>query len=328
MFFSIIVTVYNAERYLEQCIQSILNQTESDYEIILVDDGSRDKSGKICDMYASKYPGKIQVFHTNNQGALLARRLGMINANGKYLWNIDSDDLLPETDALSILKFHILENDCDFVFFNSRSGDQLSSYNRYFNSAQLFVSREDKQRIYNLIIDTFSFNSLWNKVFLKSLVDFESDYSLHSQIINGNDFFQMLPIITAANNISYIDRTLYYYREIEGSTVRRFDPRIYNAIKINCLRLNSYIQFWEMDKEMDRVYVRHLKYIAAAINKVRLIPYREKLSLGLPYLCKIREDPFFLQTFKDANIEQLPFLKRIVVFLLFQKMYLLLLLIP
>lgn len=99
-FFSIIVPVYNVEKYLCQCVNSILMQTYDDYEIILIDDGSTDSSGKVCEEYRRKAPNKICVIHQNNGGLSKARNVGLSQARGRYALFVDSDDFLLGEDAL------------------------------------------------------------------------------------------------------------------------------------------------------------------------------------------------------------------------------------
>ena len=90
---SVIVPVYNAEKYLHRCIDSILSQTFTDFELLLINDGSKDSSGAICDEYAAK-DNRVRVFHKENGGASSARNLGLDNAKGEWIAFVDSDDLL------------------------------------------------------------------------------------------------------------------------------------------------------------------------------------------------------------------------------------------
>ena len=92
---SIIVPVYNVEQYLRRCIDSILNQSFADFELLLIDDGSKDKSGAICDEYAAK-DSRIRVFHKENGGVSSARNIGLENARGEWLSFIDGDDVITE----------------------------------------------------------------------------------------------------------------------------------------------------------------------------------------------------------------------------------------
>ena len=100
---SVIIPVYNTELYLRRCLESVINQTYTNLQIIIIDDGSTDNSGSICDSYENEYPDLIRVFHKENQGLLATRRYGFKRASGKYIVNCDSDDLL-EPDMLLKLK--------------------------------------------------------------------------------------------------------------------------------------------------------------------------------------------------------------------------------
>ncbi len=121
---SVIVPVYNVEKYLSRCIDSILNQTYTDYELILVDDGSTDNSGKICDDYAEK-KSNIKVIHQKNGGLSSARNTGTDNSKGSYITFIDSDDLVSNTyleTLFELLKKYDADiSCCDFSFFYDES---------------------------------------------------------------------------------------------------------------------------------------------------------------------------------------------------------------
>ena len=92
---SVIVPVYNTARYLEQCVDSILSQTFADIELILVDDGSTDKSGEICDKYICR-DNRVRVYHNENKGPLVSRKLGVEQACGEYVTFVDADDFIAE----------------------------------------------------------------------------------------------------------------------------------------------------------------------------------------------------------------------------------------
>ena len=105
MLFSIVIPIYNVEKYLKECIDSFLNQDFDDYEIILVNDGSNDKSGEICDQYALQYPF-IHAIHQENGGQAKARNVGTVKACGDYVVYIDSDDYIRGSHFLSSLVAH------------------------------------------------------------------------------------------------------------------------------------------------------------------------------------------------------------------------------
>lgn len=118
---SIIIPVYNVEKYIKTAVDSILKQSLHGYEIILVDDGSTDQSGKICDEIAKIHP-TIQVYHQKNMGAAVARNTGLSAARGKYVLFLDSDDYYPEEGVLQVLYSQISELQVDVLCFNYYRG--------------------------------------------------------------------------------------------------------------------------------------------------------------------------------------------------------------
>lgn len=123
MKFSILVPVYNVEKYLPECLESIENQTYRDFEVILVDDGSNDRSGEICDQFKERTTTNTTVLHKENQGLISARRIGIKNAKGEYCIFCDSDDFL-ETTALEELNQVIEQYDVDLIIYNANSVDE------------------------------------------------------------------------------------------------------------------------------------------------------------------------------------------------------------
>ena len=118
MKFSIIVPVYNTEKYLKECLDSLINQTYRDFEIILVDDGSTDSSGEICDIYAEQNPDRIKVIHKPNGGLISARITGNKHASGDYILNVDSDDFV-SLDLLKTVNEKIEEYDFPYMVIYS-----------------------------------------------------------------------------------------------------------------------------------------------------------------------------------------------------------------
>ena len=113
---SVVIPVYNVEKYLQECVNSVLRQTYTDFEVILVDDGSTDSGGRICDDYAQKDP-RVRVIHQANGGLSVARNTGLRAAQGKYVYFLDSDDYI-EDHTLEALIFLAEKESADIVFFD------------------------------------------------------------------------------------------------------------------------------------------------------------------------------------------------------------------
>ena len=137
---SIIVPVYNAESTLNQCIDSIINQKFTDWELLLVNDGSSDRSGEICDEYAAK-DSRIKVFHKENGGVSSARNVGIDNSLGKWVTFIDSDDKIFD-DIFSLLKY----SNGDLIVFNFIIDQNTKEYPQYlFKENTLYCNVQMKQ---------------------------------------------------------------------------------------------------------------------------------------------------------------------------------------
>lgn len=113
MFLSVSIPIYNAEKYLEQSIESVLSQSMNDYELILVDDGSKDRSIEICRKWQKKYPQTIRVIEKENTGSLLTRRRCMQESKGDYIYIMDADDYLVDSDMFLKIKNTIDESRAD-----------------------------------------------------------------------------------------------------------------------------------------------------------------------------------------------------------------------
>ena len=156
-FFSIIVPVYKVEKYIRECIESILYQTFSDWELILVDDGTPDNSGRICDEYAAK-DSRIHVYHKDNRGVSSARNLGLDNAHGEWVTFVDSDDRL-ELNALSSISDCLKKNDADLIQFKSDRTD--IEYNGDYDTVLDF----SRYVIYEYPV------TVWGSVFKTSIIN-------------------------------------------------------------------------------------------------------------------------------------------------------------
>ena len=117
MFFSILIPVYNTTEYLPECMDSVLSQTFTDFEVVLIDDGSAEECAKLCDDY-EKSNACVRVIHKQNEGLMMTRRRGFKEAKGEYFICVDSDDKLHDSRALEKIRSLIKSSGCDLVIYN------------------------------------------------------------------------------------------------------------------------------------------------------------------------------------------------------------------
>lgn len=225
---SILVPVYNVEDYIRECIESILMQEMSDYEVVLVDDGSKDSSGQICDEYCEKYPDKFRVIHKANEGLISARRVGIREAIGDYCIFLDSDDLLTK-NCLSVLKEAVAECKHDMVLYRYAYYVQ-ETHNRkeaavLFSQDTVFEG-EQKRVIYENLVLNNKINNLFIKMIKREILQSDpTDYTKYYDNSFGEDLLQSLYPVTVSKSITYINQVLYLYRIHEGSMIHKFDPK-------------------------------------------------------------------------------------------------------
>ena len=220
---SIIVPVYEVEAYLERCIQSIMNQTYHEIEILLIDDGSSDNSGIICDTYALK-DNRIRVTHKTNGGQADARNVGIDLATGDYIVFVDSDDYIHPEMCKCLLK-NLQAGDADIA---------VCSFKMTYDNTETFDVGDYKTLIFSNIDALnlfFTFSSInmavvWNKLYKKILFDglrFPIDRFREDEAISYK-------LIYKSKRISITSRVLYFYRQRDNSLMHAKD-----AMKEVCL---------------------------------------------------------------------------------------------
>lgn len=214
---SVIIPVYNVESYLKRCLDSVINQSYQDLEIILIDDGSTDNSSKICDEYASNDP-RVIVIHKQNAGQAAARNDGINIAKGEYIAFVDSDDWI-ELDMYELLMQAIIDTKADIV----ASGLNMVYQNRVLNLNPNSVSRisytkeEALDSLFNNI-NNVRFE-LWNKLFKKEVI---GDARLKIGQLHEEVYF-IRTVFSNATRIVYVNQGLYnYVVQRDGNTNSNF----------------------------------------------------------------------------------------------------------
>lgn len=219
---SVIVPVFNVAGYLPQCVDSILSQDYGNLEVILIDDGSTDGSGEICDRYAA-LNSRVRVIHQKNGGAAAAKNAGLRLATGEYLAFADSDDYL-EPDAYGFLMKVLLETGADAVQGSFR---------------EVYRNRAEEQRISEEILEgydyllrfpkDFSCALLWNKLYRRALFDgvfFEEGHKIDDEYFTYQGFLQPRKVVR-------MDRVVYNYRKRASSVMS--SPESAERLVLDCL---------------------------------------------------------------------------------------------
>lgn len=208
---SIIVPIYNVEKYVRQCIESIINQTYKNLQIILVDDGSTDTSGLICDEYAS-IDDRIEVIHKKNGGLVTARKIGLQKAKGEYIGFVDGDDYIDDNMYESLLGY-ILKKDVDMVHTGYWYEVANTTYSNTNFDTGIIECPEDKSMLLrNILLQHNNIeHSIWSKLFKRSLI-VKSYYDVNDECSYGEDLVCMISTIINADRIYILNSAYYHYR--------------------------------------------------------------------------------------------------------------------
>ena len=221
MRFSIIIPVYNVEEYLGQCLDSIAHQDYSDYEVVIVDDGSTDGSASIYERFAAEADVPVRIVKQENKGLLLARRAGIKAANGDYYWHVDGDDGLAP-NAMCAVSGIIDELDPDVVLIClSESPTFGSVLPGGLPGEQRFYTGESLNDVRSAFLDGYIPNMV-TKIARRSCVDADSDYSPYGKMQLGEDQLQSLYILDNMKSAACVREPLYYYRPNASSITANY----------------------------------------------------------------------------------------------------------
>ena len=253
---SIIVPVYQVEKYIRQCIESILAQTFTDFELILVDDGSKDNSGKICDEYAEK-DKRIRVIHKENDGLSDARNKGLDNASGNYFMFVDGDDYIAPNMAeclykkISEAKVDIAACNYRYIFEDGKKDFSTENKAEIINANEIFYNRKNER---NYGFWTVAWNKLYKREKFKSLRFRFGKY--HEDEFWANDIYQMdIKAVT-------VSESLYYYRQRGNSIMGNKNIRkCFDIIEAFEERINVYLKEEKYSDQAYKVLIYSLEYL-------------------------------------------------------------------
>lgn len=217
---SVIVPIYNSERFLAQCIDSIVNQTYKNIEIILVDDGSTDSSGRVCDLYKEK-DSRIQVIHKENGGVVSARKAGLQIATGVYTTAVDSDDWI-DNDMYEKLVEILQKTKAQIVTSGAYVEYEYSSMKRYDNLEEGVYDIQNAQFLRNnLMIDMDTgeyrlYMAIWNKLIQREI--FSKCYcEIDDHASWAEDMSSVIASILSSDRIAISHEAFYHYRQVDQS---------------------------------------------------------------------------------------------------------------
>ena len=304
--YSLIVSIYKVEKYLRQCIDSILAQTYQDFELILVDDGSPDSCPQICDEYAAK-DSRVKVIHKENGGLMSTRKVGVAAARGEYVCFVDGDDFI-SPDMLQTYESILKENSADIICggYTACYADRTTQVKQKI-PAGLYDAKSLRETVYPQMLSTAPFFSFYvipsvcTKCFKRETA--EAAYRDMPEAISlGEDAAASYPALLSADAIYIADYYGYMYRQNQASMTHTYDRNLYTKIKnlIEHLKNRQKLLGWDAGQQIDEYAV----YLLCLARNNELIynkdaSYREKKNNLLKYL----QDELFSAAAKNVRIK-------------------------
>lgn len=235
---SIIIPVYNTEKYLKKCIESVLYQRNKNYEIILVDDGSTDGSLKICEFYNAKYEN-IKLIKQNNKGAAAARNEGLKNSNGDYILFLDSDDFVADNSLNKIYECLNKNEDVDVIFLEGVKYFEVENKEVRLDTGMIKdnIENKPKEDVLKFLSTLPKYpGSACTKLIKRDLIIENNIYFIEG--ITNEDIEWTLEILVKSKKFAYCETKYYYYRQNrKGSVTNTFSKTkfecLFNTIKKN-----------------------------------------------------------------------------------------------
>ena len=295
---SVIIPIYNTEKYLRRCVDSVLNQTFVDYEILLIDDGSTDDSASICHEYAQKYD-RIKAIHAHHLGVASARNLGLKLAKGKYIMFCDSDDYA-EPDWIQTLYETIEKNPDSSVFsaFLKNNIDEGTEKEVILPNSDN-ITQMDNTEYYCIYINSLS-SFLWNRIYRRDIIN-KNDLVFPSNLLQGEDLLFNIEYMKLCKNFVHVPKPLYHWVDNNVETLTRvFNPYYFDVLKefyYPRLRIIS-----DKDKQVfyDNSFYRFYTSMDLVFDERNKATRREKIK----YCNYILKSDVFIDATKHAGKEQ------------------------
>jgi glycosyltransferase involved in cell wall biosynthesis/DNA-binding MarR family transcriptional regulator len=300
---SIIVPVYNAEKTLRRCVESVLDQEYTDFELLLVDDGSQDGSAAICDEYAAR-DVRVKVTHQENSGVSATRNLALEQAQGTYLQFLDSDDWIT-SDATSSLVRSAEAHQCDLVVadFYRVVGKRLSHKGDISEDAVL--SREEYAAHMMKDPADFYYGVLWNKLYRRDIV---AKYQLRMdpEISWCEDFMFNLEYIRHAERFYALQIPIYYYVKTKGSLATS-NITLSKTIKMKLTVFEYYQKFFKSvfdEEEYEKSRLQVYRFLVEAAKDGAVLPGAKKLGNERQRVspATLRGEGVFCDTFRERKL--------------------------
>ena len=323
---SIIIPIYNAEKYLSKAIESCINQTLKEVEVILVNDGSIDNSFNICKEYKINSEN-IKLIDKKNEGVSIARNTGLEYASGEFIMFLDADDWL-DSDTCEIMYNKMIYNEAEMVFCNyimEYENQEKNNSIKFGAEKEKIIDNEIKSKIILPLIEDedkksihtkSAFRGPWAKLFRKDIID-KNNIRFNKNLVIGEDFIFNLEYLKHSKKVIMEEKCLYHYRINNESALNRYREDFWNIYRNLLLNLEEYLESNLSSLEyLPRLNKLKLKYLLICVKNEMNKLNRKSLSERREYIKKICDDDIIRFVLKSDSKEAANIKDKLILFLL------------
>lgn len=330
---SIIIIVYNTqENYLRRCLDSVLNQTIKNIEIILVNDGSNEKTTQICEEYNVK-DEKIKLINQKNMGESVARNVGIKNATTQYITFVDSDDWIEPDMCENIIKYiNKIKNDFDIIVFNCYVDCQNRHYKNQFYNKEGLLNKNDIEDIQLQNIEKgiskyyppkVNISVVWSKVYNKKFLK-QNNLKFIPNIIRMTDAIFNMYAFEKTEKIYVLNKYMYHYRINEYSVTQKFSKDTINYFETYISYVKKYISDYNKNQKFKDVL--NLKIFTSIDNYMANYFFhrdnkQKNKSVKIEFL-NLLDKPLYKNAINDVRKEYLSLYQRLILKCAIKKNYL------
>ncbi len=327
---SVIVPVYNVEKYLGKCVESLIHQTYTNIEILLIDDGSTDSSGEMCEQYA-KTDDRIKVYHKKNTGLGLSRNYGLDRITGEYVVFVDSDDYV-SLDMIEVFWKEHLRTGCDTIIagFQAVADDGGIIYQESYSS-EVFVDQSIRNQMLPRMIGSLPgkrdsiFKTVWAIMYSAEVIKKASLNFFSEREMQGEDIPFQLDYFQYSEKTSVISDMIYFYRYNPKSLSRKYKPNRFEESKKVYHYIEQFIRDSAMPKEANlRLSKMFFVQIRSALKQEQPIINNQSLRSCLKNIKEICSDQLVMEVIAGYPTKALDFKQKLFIVLIKNKLSLML----
>lgn len=301
-YLSIIIPAYNCEKYINECIQSIIKQKNDFVEIILINDGSTDTTLEKCEEFVKKFPN-IKLINQENKGVSYSRNIGIKNANGKYIMFLDSDDYLEEKSLEDIQE--LLSDNIDVLRYSYIIKNKNKKERTIFSKEEFNLS-DDKKCFFSKFFQQTNQNMIWGQAIKKELLN---NITFNEKIFYGEDLLFNYQLYSKCKNIKYTDKILYNYNQNMGSITTNYKntkvkSKIENLIYVFGKIMSGY-------EDMNLIKTIENKFLGEIVPQIMMLTFDKEVKKNqvILELQQILNNDIFEKVFKDIDEKELTMCK-------------------